>query len=142
MTLKTLRRKYSALRSVLTERSRRIWAASEATAIGHGGIGLVERATGISRSTISRGLRELAPGGEPREPLGPERTRRPGGGRKRTVDKDPALVGDLDRLVEPTASGAPDSPLRWTSKSVKTRKTATDARTTPRNAPHMSRVET
>ena len=115
MDRQTLWRKYAALRPVLTERSRRIWAASEAAALGHGGIGLVETATGISRSTISRGLREL---GTP-ETLGPERTRRLGGGRKRTVEKDAGLADDLDGLVEPTASGDPDSPLRWTSKSVR-----------------------
>ena len=115
MDLKTLRRKYAAVRPVLTERSRRIWAASEATALGHGGIGFVEAATGISRSTISRGIHELDAG----EPVSPERTRRVGGGRKRAAQKDPSLSTDLDRLVEPTASGAPDSPLRWTSKSLR-----------------------
>jgi transposase len=115
VNLKTLRRKYAALRSVLTERSRRVWAASEAVAIGHGGIGVVEAATGISRSTISRGIRDLATEAD----LPAERTRRSGGGRKRTVAKDAALVTDLDTLVEPTASGDPDSPLRWTSKSVR-----------------------
>ena len=115
MSLTTLRRKYRSLRSVLTERSRRIWAASEAEALGHGGIGFVQKATGISRSTISRGIQEL----DARDPLPPERTRRPGGGRKRTVDKDPHLMQDLDRLVEPTTSGDPDAPLRWTSKSVR-----------------------
>ena len=113
--LRTLRRKYAALGPALTERSRRLWAATEAGACGHGGIRLVERATGISRSTIQRGLRELEAG----ETLEPERTRRPGGGRKRAVAKDPRLLADLDALVEPTASGDPDSPLRWTSKSVR-----------------------
>ncbi len=114
--LKTLRRKYQGLHSVLTERSRRLWAASEAVALGHGGIGRVEQATGISRSTISRGIRELDTGGAI---LPAERTRRPGGGRKRTVDTDDRLAADLDRSVEPTTSGDPDSPLRWTSKSVR-----------------------
>jgi hypothetical protein len=114
--LKTLRRKYRGLRSVLTERSRRLWAASEAAAVGHGGIGLVEQATGISRSTISRGMRELTTKGTT---LPVERTRRPGGGRKRMVDTDDRLAADLDALVEPTTSGDPDSPLRWTSKSVR-----------------------
>jgi transposase len=113
--LKTLRRKFQALRPVLTERSRRVWAASEAVALGHGGIGLVEQATGISRSTISRGIRAL----DTEVTLSSDRTRRPGGGRKRTADTDVRLVSDLDRLVEPTASGDPDSPLRWTSKSVR-----------------------
>jgi len=111
----TLRRKYRALRSVLTERSRRVWAASEALALGHGGIGLVEQATGIARVTISRGLRELAAGA----PLDPARTRRPGGGRKRRTDEDPTLREALERLVEPTTSGDPMAPLRWTSKSVR-----------------------
>jgi len=115
MDLKTLRRKYAALEPELTERSRRLWAATEARALGRGGIALVERATGISRSTISRGLRELESG----ETLDPGRTRRPGGGRKRTAEKDDRLVVDLEGLVEPTVSGDPDSPLRWTSKSVR-----------------------
>jgi hypothetical protein len=115
--IKTLRRKYRAVAPGLTERSRRLWAASEAAALGHGGIALVERATGISRSTISRGMREVASGAH--ETLPPERTRRPGGGRKRASEKDATLVADLEALVEPTASGDPDSPLRWTSKSVR-----------------------
>ncbi len=110
-----MRSKYTALRPVLTERSRRLWAATEARALGHGGIGLVERATGISRSTIQRGLRDL----EAEEVLEPNRTRRPGGGRKRAVEKDRRLLGDLEALVEPTASGDPDGPLRWTAKSVR-----------------------
>ena len=116
MSFKILRSKYTALRPTLTERSRRVWAATEARALGHGGIGLVARATGISRSTIQRGLRELEAG----QTLAPTRTRRPGGGRKRAVEKDRRLVRDLEALVEPTASGAPDSPLRWTAKSVRT----------------------
>ncbi|MDK1039837.1 MAG: ISAzo13 family transposase, partial [Actinomycetota bacterium] len=115
MDVETLHRKYTALEPELTERSRRLWAATEARALGHGGIALVERATGVSRSTISRGLRELESG----EILGPERTRRRGGGRKRATEKDPTLLPDLESLVEPTASGDPDSPLRWTSKSVR-----------------------
>jgi hypothetical protein len=75
----------------------------------------VQRATGLARSTIERGLRELQSG----ETLSPERIRRPGGGRKRATDKDATLLADLDGLVEPTASGDPDSPLRWTSRSVR-----------------------
>jgi len=116
MDLDTLRKKYQALGPALNERSRRLWAASEAMGVGYGGIALVERATGISRSTIERGLKESEREGPVLEP---ERIRRPGGGRKRAVDKDPSLRADLDALVEPTASGAPDSPLRWTSRSVR-----------------------
>jgi DDE family transposase len=115
MDLKTLRRKYVGLERELTERSRRVWAATEALAIGRGGIALVERATGVSRSTISRGIRELESG----ESVEPGRTRRSGGGRKRTVEKDGKLWIDLEGLVEPSASGDPMSSLRWTSKSVR-----------------------
>ena len=117
MEMETVAAKYRSLAGALTERSRRLWAATEAKALGHGGIGLVERATGISRSTIQRGLRELESG----KALtgGPERARRPGGGRLPTVIKDPALLDDLDALIEPTAAGEPDSPLRWTVKSVR-----------------------
>jgi len=111
-----LRSKHAALAPMLTERSRRIWAATEARAIGHGGIALVERATGISRSTIQRGLRELDADAR----LAPGRTRKAGGGRKRVTTLDPTLLRDLDALVEPTAPGDPDSPLRWSSKSVRT----------------------
>ena len=118
MDTKTVQDKYRSLAPVLTERSRRLWAATEAKALGHGGIGLVERATGISRSTIQRGLREL----ESSEALvlGPDRVRRTGAGRVPTVVKDPSLLEDLDALIEPTTAGDPDSPLRWTVKSVRT----------------------
>jgi hypothetical protein len=111
----TLRTKYADLSPVLTERSRRLWAATEARAIGHGGIALVAEATGISRSTIQRGGQELAAGPGPAD----GRTRRAGGGRRQTIATDPSLLADLDALVEPSAPGDPDSPLRWTSKSVR-----------------------
>ena len=116
MPLATLRAKHAALAPVFTERSRRLWAATEARALGYGGIGLVERATGISRATIQRGLREL----DAKAPLPPARIRRPGGGRKRTTAVDRTLLRDLDALVEPTAPGDPESPLRWSSQSVRT----------------------
>jgi transposase len=115
--VKTLRRKYRAMAPGLTERSRRLWAAAEAAALGHGGVALVERATGISRSTITRGMREVESGAH--EALPPERARRAGGGRKLATEKDATLLADLEALVEPTTSGDPDSPLRWTSKSVR-----------------------
>lgn len=89
----------------------------EAKALGHGKPALVEQATGISRSTIQRGIRELESGRT--LTLGPERARRPGGGRRPTVVKDPSLFEDLDALIEPTAAGEPDSPLRWTVRSVR-----------------------
>ncbi len=116
MDVEPLRSKYKALASVLNERARRIWAATEAREAGRGGITLVARATGISYSTIVRGLQEL----KSRRLAPPNRIRRAGGGRKKTLQKDPALVKDLENLVEPTVSGDPQSPLRWTSKSVRT----------------------
>lgn len=125
MEIETVREKYRALAPVLNERSRRVWAATEARALGHGGIALVERATGISRATIERGLDELqaeAPS------LEGGRIRKPGGGRKRATEKDPGLLAALDALVEPATSGAPDSPLRWTSKSVRRLADELDAR--------------
>ena len=113
----TLRAKYKALAPVLSERTRRLWAAAEAEAMGHGGVAAVARATGMSRTRIARGIEELRSD----DPLEPGRTRRPGGGRKRTVDTDETLLADLDALLEPVTAGAPDDrPLRWTSKSVRT----------------------
>ncbi|PYR36073.1 MAG: hypothetical protein DMF90_11440 [Acidobacteria bacterium] len=121
--LATLRAKHTALSPVLTERSRRLWAATEARAIGYGGIAQVARATGIAASTIQRGLRELASG----ETLPGTRTRKAGGGRKRATDLDATLLRDLDALVEPTAPGDPDSPLRWTCLSARTLAVALEA---------------
>ena len=115
MDEKALWAKYKALEPELSERARRIWAATEARELGRGGIALVARATRISYSTIVRGLHELESGVS----LSPGRVRRPGGGRKSSLTKDPDLLSDLEALVEPTASGDPQSPLRWTSKSVR-----------------------
>ena len=115
MNVALYRAKYKALAPALTERGRRMWAATEARAAGRGGITMVARATGIAYSTIRRGLQELASPAD----VPPQRIRRPGGGRKKTVAKDPTLLTDLEGLVEPTASGDPQSPLRWTSKSVR-----------------------
>jgi len=115
VNVRVCRAKYTALAPTLTERARRIWAATEARAAGRGGITVVARATRIAYSTIRRGLQEL----EASTPIQPRRIRRPGGGRKRTLVKDPTLLTDLEGLVEPTASGHPMSPLRWTSKSLR-----------------------
>ena len=115
MDIKAIRAKYEALSPVLNERSRRIWAATEAKALGWGGISLVSRATGLSRATVERGLRQLASG----EVLDAARVRRLGGGRKNVIEKDATLLADLESLVEPAVSGDPESPLRWTSKSVR-----------------------
>jgi hypothetical protein len=121
--VETLRAKHAALRSVLTERSRRVWAATEARALGYGGIAVVARATGLSPATISRGLKEL----DSDAPLAGDRVRRPGGGRKRATTHHPTLLRDLEALVEPTAPGDPDSPLRWTCLSTRTLAVALEA---------------
>ena len=115
MDLFTLRDKFKALAPALSERGRRIWAATEAKAVGRGGISMVSRASGLAESTIIRGVREL----DSKEVLPSDRIRRSGGGRKKTIDQDPKLMPDLEGLVEPSASGDPQSPLRWTSKSVR-----------------------
>ena len=117
----TIRSKYVALEAVLDERSRRLWAAAEARALGHGGIARVVEATGMSRNTIRAGLSELDAGAatKAQEPTPARRTRRPGGGRKRLSDHDPDLVKALELHLEPTTRGDPERPLRWTSLSAR-----------------------
>src|SRR6202047_4564991 len=111
--IEPIRERFSAVAPFLDERGRRLVAAAEAFAAGYGGITAVAMATGVAPSTIGRGLKELAQD----EPS--ERIRRPGAGRKRTIFKDPTLLPDLEALVEPTTRGDPESPLRWTCKSVR-----------------------
>ena len=99
---------------------RRLVAAAESEAIGYGGVSAVARATGVSRRAITEGMKELRQREGSRESVPAQsRIRRKGAGRKRTVDKDPALRQDLDRLVDPATRGDPESPLRWTCKSVR-----------------------
>jgi hypothetical protein len=111
-----IKERYARVAGTLDERGRRVVAASEALALGWGGISAVARATGLSRDVIRAGIRELR-GLVP--VAAPGRIRRPGGGRKRTAERDPTVVADLERLVEPATRGDPMSPLRWTSKSVR-----------------------
>jgi len=110
-----IQRKYVAIRDSLNERSRRLWAAAEAREAGRGGFAAVVRATGMSPRTLARGLRELQ--SPPVLPTG--RIRRAGGGRKPTRVLEPGLVEALDRLVEPSTRGDPESPLRWTCKATR-----------------------
>ena len=107
--------RYRALAGEFDERRRRLWAAAEARSHGRGGVTAVARATGMSPTTIHKGLCELAAG----ETLPPGRVRRPGGGRKRLSEQDPTLLRDLERLLEADSRGDPCSPLRWTAKSVR-----------------------
>jgi hypothetical protein len=113
--VEAIRERYAAVSPGLDERQRRLLVAAEALAYGRGGGVAVSRATGVSRRVIRAGIRELQ-AGESR-PRG--RIRRPGGGRKSAVEKDPELPAALERLIEPTTRGDPESPLRWTCKSLR-----------------------
>jgi hypothetical protein len=109
-----IRERFMSLSPHLSERERRLFAATEARAAGYGGIAAVSAVTGIAVSTIGRGLKELSA----LDTLAPDRVRRPGGGRKLLVEKDATLLGDLLALVGPSERGDPMSPLRWTCKSL------------------------
>ena len=108
--------RYEAVSPVLDERGRRRFAAAEALAAGWGGIAAAAEATGIARSTIGYGLRELR-GEAPDSAL--RGVRRKGAGRKPLTQTDPTLLSDLERLVDPVTRGDPMSPLKWTSKSLR-----------------------
>ena len=110
-----IRTRFDKLAPFLDERMRRLVAASESLTMGFGGTSEVSRQTGVSRRAIIEGIKELDE--VPSTPTG--RVRRSGGGRKKTVDKDASLKTDLERLVEPVTRGDPESPLRWTCKSVR-----------------------
>jgi hypothetical protein len=114
--------RFAALSPYLDERGRRLFAATEASSAGYGGVAAVSRITGIAPSTIGRGQRDLTEDVN----LDPGRVRRPGGGRKPRVVTDPGLLPALLALVEPTERGDPMSALRWTCKSL--RRLAADLR--------------
>jgi transposase len=110
-----IRERFGLVGAALDERQRRRWAAAEARAVGRGGVSIVGRATGLARSTIRRGLADLDAAGA----ADPTRVRRPGAGRPRAEAGQAGLTEALDALVEPTARGDPESPLRWTCKGVR-----------------------
>src|SRR5260370_11099891 len=111
-----LKQKFSTLFGYLDERQRRIAAAVEARSLGHGGVTAVALATGMSRPSIHKGLGELTQR-KPGVPL--VRSRKSGAGRKPLVERDPRIIEELDRLVDPDTRGDPMSPLRWTCKSTR-----------------------
>jgi hypothetical protein len=113
-----IRRKFRALRPEMDERMRRQWAASEARELGWGGVTTVAHATGLSRTTITNGMRELALPARQRAAAA-QRVRGPGAGRPRLADLDPQLLAALEALIEPGTRGDPESPLRWTCKSTR-----------------------
>lgn len=110
-----IKKRFAAVRDLLDERSRRLVVASESLSLGPRGISAVSRATGVSRPVIREGIKELK---SPTKVVA-GRVRRPGGGRKRLADRDPSVLSDLEKLVEPVTRGDPESPLRWTCKSVR-----------------------
>jgi hypothetical protein len=107
-----IRQRWEAVGSKLDERGRRLFAAGEARAAGRGGLEAVSEITGIARSTLGRGKRDLDA-----TPLPKGRSRRAGGGRKRLSSKDATLIEDLRQIIEPATLGDPMRPLLWVSKS-------------------------
>ena len=107
--------RYLTVAPLLDERARRLVAGAEALAISRGGVAAVARATGLARTTVRRGLEDVRSG----ERLARGRIRRPGAGRPPIEERDPTLRADLEALIEPTARGDPESPLRWTTRSVR-----------------------
>ncbi|HEY6292566.1 MAG TPA: ISAzo13 family transposase, partial [Terriglobia bacterium] len=115
--LRAIQEKYRIICHILDERGRRVWAAAEAKSLPFGGVSLVSKATGMSRTTIHAGLGEVETGRWPTVAAG--RSRKRGGGRKPLVHHQPDVLQALDELVEPSTRGDPESPLRWTCKSTR-----------------------
>ena len=114
-----IRIRFNKLAWTLDERMRRLFAAAEASALGRGGITRVAQATGVSRRAIHVGWQELSNLKEPVENA-PKRIRKEGAGRKSVIQTDVGLMTALEKLVEPMTWGDPESPLRWTCKSLRT----------------------
>ena len=114
--VESLASRFEVLKPHLNERQRRLWLGAEARELGSGGVGIVAQAVGVAGDTVRRGRAEL----EDPQALPYPRSRKPGGGRKRAEEGDPGLVAALDKLVDPVTRGDPMSPLRWTSKSLRT----------------------
>lgn len=118
ITEEIIKNKYTNITNSLDEKSRRLWAASEAIAYGRGGIAVLSRTTGMSNKTIYKGISEIK--GNNNDSNITKRIRKEGGGRKRIADKTKGeLLRDLDKMIEPATRGDPESPLRWTSKSTR-----------------------
>jgi transposase len=113
--VENITKRFKLLARFLDEREVRLLVAAEADSIGRGGITVVSSATGVSRRRIAEGIKEL----RRQAFLEKGRTRMKGGGRKKIIDKDATLERDLEILLEPSTRGDPESPLRWTCKSVR-----------------------
>ena len=121
MDSQNIAQRFSYLKKFLDERQKRLYLAAEALTLGRGGITAASKASGVSRVTITSGCKELESGAlEQESATGTvQRVRSVGGGRKKTLDTDPSLKIDLESLIEPATRGDPESPLRWTAKSVR-----------------------
>jgi transposase len=119
MDTSQIAQRYNLVEWALDERLRRLVSAAEAKVLGHGGITAVAECTGVSRRAIHTGLKELESRQLEEKPTG-SRIRRPGAGRKSATEIDPTLQTDLELLVDPVTRGDPESPLRWTCKSLRT----------------------
>ena len=117
-TIERIRVKYQALVPAMDERMRRQWSATEAMALGWGGVSAVSMATGLARNTVTSGVRDLVQRREQGDLAISSRLRQPGAGRKRITETDPLLLHALEELVDPVTRGHPESPLRWTCKST------------------------
>lgn len=128
--IEAIAKKYEKLSPVLDERMRRLWAGVESSVIGFGGIAVVSKATGMSRNTIIRGEREIDEiSGKPTKTI-----RKTGGGRKKAIDIDPRIQEELTKLIEPVTRGDPESPLKWTCKSL--RKLSSELKNKGHNVSH------
>jgi len=116
VNIQSIQEKYQLLNPFLNERTKRLWSAVEAKVLSHGGIQFLSQATGQSRTTITRGIKELETG---ELQASPNRIRKEGGGRKGTLEKTPEIEKALLQLIEPTVRGEPESPLLWTTKSLR-----------------------
>ena len=123
-----IKAKFEYLAPVLDEHSRRLWAAAEAKVLGRGGASSVARATGLSRTTVHQGLKDLQSSPRDKEEIKQSRIRSPGGGRKPITTSDPEILNELEKLVDPLTRGDPESPLRWTCKSTRQLASALRAR--------------
>jgi transposase len=110
-----IQERFQTISQHLDEKTRRLWCANEALAIVHGGVSLVSRETGVSRTTITEGIKEI----KGQKKLPENGIRRDGGGRKLQIEKDKDLKSDIEKSVESTTGGDPESPLKWCSKSTR-----------------------
>lgn len=118
--IESIRNKFELLRPLMNERLQRRWAACETLTLPRGGVSLVAQATGLSRTTLWAGRKELRQQRQrPAEEIPPERIRAPGAGRPLVEANDPTMIRDLEALVQATTRGDPQSPLRWTCKSTR-----------------------